>query len=127
MKNLKLLKQFISFLAIIVFMILAYASGDNTNVGSSTIDLKASVSFTGTQFIIKNNDNFTYTNAKLEVNRKYVLTGKDLKPGESYSVGMMQFADDDGNRLNSMIKPLSFSIWCDLNDNKNGFYYAEWQ
>lgn len=89
--------------------------------------MNASVSFTGTQFVIKNNDSFDYNNAKLEINDKFILKGYNLAAGETYTVGMLQFADDDGNRFNMMVKPQRFSIWCDLGGGKNGFYYAEWK
>lgn len=116
---------FFSVLAIGFFIFLAYGSDDDGE--SSTVDLKASVSFSGTQFVIKNNDTFDYNNAKLEVNGDYTLKGYNLKAGETYTVGIMQFADKKGNRFSSMQKPQKFSIWCDLNTGKNGFYYAEWQ
>jgi hypothetical protein len=121
----KKLTYFLSILAIGFFIFLAFGSDDDGE--SSTVDLNASVSFSGTQFIIKNNDTFDYNNAKLEVNGDYILKGYNLKAGETYTVGIMQFADKKGNRFSSMQKPQKFSIWCDLNTEKNGFYFAEWQ
>lgn len=115
----------LSVLAIGLFVFLAYGSDDDGE--SSTVDLNASVSFTGTQFVIKNNDSFDYNNAKLELNGDYVLKGYNLKAGETYTVGMLQFADKKGNRFTALQKPQKFSIWCDLGSGKNGFYYAEWQ
>jgi len=121
----KRLNYFLSVLTIGLFVFLAYSSSDDGE--SSTVDLNASVSFTGTQFVIKNNDNFDYLNAKLELNGDYKLTGYTLKAGETYTVGMMQFADKKGNRFTALQKPQKFSIWCDLSSGKNGFYYAEWK
>lgn len=115
----------LSVLAIGLFVFLAYSSDDGGE--SSTVDLNASVSFTGTQFVIKNNDSFDYNNAKLELNGDYVLNGYNLKAGETYTVGMLQFADKKGNRFTTLQKPQKFSIWCDLSSGKNGFYYTEWQ
>ena len=113
----------LSVLAIGLFVFLAYGSDDDGE--SSTVTLNASVSFTGTQFIIKNNDTFDYNNVKLELNGDYVLKGFNLKIGETYTVGMLQFADKKGNRFTAFQKPQNFSISCDLNTGKNGFYYAE--
>jgi len=121
----KRITYLLSILAIGLFVFLAYGSDDDGE--SSTVDLNASVSFNGTQFVITNNDTFDYNNAKLEVNGDYVLKGYNLKAGETYTVGIMQFADSDGNRFTLMKKPQEFSIWCDLGNGKNGFYYATWK
>ncbi|MDY0077382.1 MAG: hypothetical protein RBR87_08910 [Bacteroidales bacterium] len=56
----KKLTYLLSVLAIGLFIFLAYGSDDDGE--SSTVDLKASVSFNGTQFVIKNNDTFDYNN-----------------------------------------------------------------
>ena len=124
MKIFNFKNHLLSALAVGFFLFIAFGSDDKD---TSTTDLKASVRFTGTQFVVTNNDNFDYTNAKLELNDKYVIKGYDLKAGETYTVGMLQFADDDGNRFDMMKKPQKFSIWCDLGGEKNGFYYAEWK
>ncbi len=121
----KKITYLLSVLTIGLFIFLAYGSDDDGE--SLIVDLNASVSFTGTQFEIKNNDTFDYNNAKLELNGDYVLRGYNLKAGETYTVGMMQFADKNGNRFTALQKPQSFSIWCDLSSGKNGFVYAEWK
>lgn len=100
---------------------------DSCSCDSGIIDLKASVSFTGTQFIITNNDSFDYVNAKLEVNDDFVLEDVAIFAGETYTVGMMQFANSDGDRFDFMKKPQKFSIWCDLENDKNGSLYATWK
>lgn len=120
----KKFNYFLSLLVIGLFIFLAYGSDDNGE--SSTVDLNATVLFTGTQFIITNNDSFDYNNAKLEVNGSYVLRGYNLKAGQTYTVGIMQFADRRGNRFTSLQKPQKFTIWCDLSNGGNGFYYATW-
>ena len=124
MKNLKLKTHLLSVFAVVFFLFLAFGSDDTD---TSSTDLNASISFTGTQFVIKNNDSFDYNNAKLEINGKYALNGYNLTAGETYTVGMLQFADDDGNRFNMMIKPQKFTISCDVEGGKHGFCYAEWK
>ena len=119
MKNFKL-KNYV--LLLFIFILLFFVACED-----QTPDINASVSFTGTQFIITNNDNFNYDNAKLELNGKYVLKGYNLKAGKTYTIGMSQFADDDGNRFSFIQKPQKFSIWCDIKGGKNGFFYAEWK
>lgn len=74
------------------------------------LDFTPSVSFTGTQFIIRNNNGFDYNNTVLRINSKYSYNAGTLRGGETYTVGMMQFADSKGNRLMPSIKPLTIYI-----------------
>jgi len=126
-------------LGILVFFIiigLSCTNGESNTVSdttSSTIDLNASVSFTGEQFIITNADDFDWTNVKLEINSVGLKSGYIYEPqitmvaAEVYTVGALQFAKKDGTKFNPFtIKPLNFSIWCDTLKGK-GFYYATWQ
>jgi hypothetical protein len=101
---------------------------------SSIIHLNASVSFTGTQFIIKNNDNYDWLNVKMEVNGGLFKGGFILKydrviAGETYTVGALQFAKGDGTRLNPfVIKPNSFDIYCyDLKDDLIASWHGGWE
>ena len=128
-------------LIVIIFVIALigglFKSGDKTEKPSTStsqamIDLKASVSFTGTQFVIVNKDNFDWTNVKLEVNSGllkggFVLKTQRMTAGETYTVGAMQFAKGDGTRLNPFTtKPQNLSIWCDTPRGK-GFWYGAWE
>ena len=133
MKRARVLKHLVSLLLLGLLIILALGSGDNEgSSSSSTVDLKASVSFTGTQFVIENKDSFDWTNVKLEVNPEglssgYVLKSGRMEAGETYTVGAMQFAKSDGEKFNPIThKPLNFSIWCDT-PKGNGFYYGSWE
>lgn len=82
-------------------------------------DLTAAVRFTGTQFVITNNDSFNWSNCKLEINSGWVSGGYELRtdvigPRSTATVGAMQFAKSDGQRFNPLsMKPNSFSITCD--------------
>ena len=122
MKN--LFKYFLSISAIGFFIFLGYGSQDDGE--NSTIELNASISISGSQFVITNNDNFDYINAKLQINEDYFLKVYNLKAGEVFYIDMMEFADEKGNRFSIFQKPLNFSIWCELSNEKKGFYYAEW-
>ena len=96
------------------------------------IDLNASVRFTGTQFIITNNDSFDWRNVELEINPGLLKSGYKLNAGlmstgETYTVGAMQFAKPDGTRFNPLsVKPQSISISCDAPKGK-GFYSGKWK
>lgn len=121
----KKLKITASIIVIFLFGVIAFGSDEGSE---SSITLNASVRFTGTQFIITNNDTFDYVNTKLKVNDNYYISGYTLQAGHTYEVGIMNFADDNGNRFNLMKKPKNFIISCDLrNNDKYGWYYAEWR
>lgn len=81
-------------------------------------DFRASVRFTGTQFVISNLDDLDCQNAKMEINggilrSGYVLEGYTLEAGKIYEVGALQFAKGDGTRFNPFeIKPKDFFIMC---------------
>jgi len=62
----------------------------------------------------------------MTVNGKYHLRGYTLDAGEIYTVGIMQFADKDGNRFTALMKPQNFSISCSTSKG-SGFYYATWE
>src|ERR1039458_4380089 len=131
------MKKLLTAIIVIAVIYLIGKGCDNATTGddkktdssssSSTITLNATVEFTGTQFVITNNDNFDYKNAKLTLNKKYKIEGFNLKAGETDKGGMMTFADGDGNRFTTMQKPQSFDIWCDLDGGKKGFYYGTWK
>jgi len=119
-----------------IITILALSNGESGTVSdatSSTIDLNASVSFTGEQFVITNANDFDWTNVELEINSVGLKSGYIYKPRMTmvaagvYTVGVLQFAKKDGTKFNPFTtKPLNFSIWCDTPKGK-GFYYAIWQ
>lgn len=119
MKKNKINRHLLSILSMVFFLILAYGSDDDK---STNCELKASVVFTGTQFEISNNDNFDYVESQFEVNDKYRLF-ITIPAGKTYSVGMMQFADSDGNRFNLMQKPQTVSIKA-THDGTSCIYYG---
>ena len=98
----------------------------------SMIDLSAAVRFTGTQFVVTNNDSFDWTTCELEVNPKTFSSGfkyhaSILTAGDRFTVGALQFANGDGKRFNPFeFKPTSFSIACDTPRGR-GFYYGGWE
>ena len=140
-------QSYIGCLSLIVIIVVIgifagwFSSGDetkstsSTSTSSSTYDLKASVRFTGTQFIITNNDNFDWTNVKFEVNSGilksgFVLRIDRLRSGETYTAGAMQFAKGDGTRFNPIsLKTQNFYIWCDtpLYNQPHGSWYGSWE
>jgi len=132
-------KRVLTLCGLIIAVLLATGTGDSDRTGGSsrgtapsTVDLNATVRFTGTQFVIKNDDSFDWTNVKLEINSGlisggYVLNAERMRPGETYTVGAMQFAKSDGERFNPLThKPQKLSVWCDTPRGK-GFYLGGWK
>ena len=128
---------FLIFLGlIIIFAFIIFSGGDGENEKESqpsSIYLNASVRFTGTQFIIENNDNFDWLNVKMEVNGSFLKSGfilktDRMKAGETYTVGTLQFAKKDGTRFNPVTyKPQKFDISCDTLKGEDAFWAGGWE
>jgi len=79
-------------------------------------NIKASVSFTGTQFVITNHESRDWINVRFEVNPGLLSSGYTLKvrkveAGSTYTAGAMQFANSKGERFNPFLqKPKEFHI-----------------
>ena len=125
---------FLGVIILIAFIIFSGGDGeDEKETQPSSIYLNASVSFTGTQFIIENNDNFDWLNVKMEVNGSFLKGGFILKTdrmeaGETYTVGALQFAKKDGTRFNPVTyKPQNFDIYCDTLKGEDAFWTGGWE
>jgi hypothetical protein len=98
---------------------------------TSTVDLRASVNFTGTQFVIANGDTFAWTNVVMKVNSGFIASGfvlrtSRMEAGQTYTVGALQFAKDDGTRLDPLsTKPKEFSITADT-PRGTGWWFGGW-
>jgi len=96
------------------------------------VDLKTTVRFDGKQFTIVNQNSFDWTSVKLEVNSGlissgYILRQSRLKAKTTYTVGALQFAKPDGQRLNPYTtKVLNMTITCDI-PKERGFWYGGWE
>lgn len=121
---------------VVIYFLFFRGCGTTTNTPSNTpttttIDLQASVNFTGTQFVITNNDSFAWTNVLLKINPGFVANGYWLRTdrmeaGSTYTVGALQFAKDDGTRLNPYTtKPTSISIQA-TTPKGTGFWSGGW-
>ena len=112
------------FMLIVIIIIIALAIGGLKSC-NKTVDLIASVDFTGTKFVIININDFDWTNVKLRVNGKYVFKTQRIKTYESCTVGAMQFAKRDGTRFDpSTMKPQKFNISCDTPEGR-GYWQGE--
>src|SRR5690606_28692300 len=91
----------IKFFAVLFIVVFALTKGCESFVSNSEPApiLNANVSFDGSQFTIQNKDTFDYVNTTLRVNEDYEVQGQTLKAGETYTVGVMQFANEKGERF----------------------------
>lgn len=125
----------LGFLVLVIIVYFIMFSGDDGEDEKETsyINLNASVKFTGTQFIIENNDNFDWLNVKMEVNGSllksgFILETNRMEAGELYTIGALQFAKKDGTRFNPVAyKPQKFDISCDTPKGENAFWNGGWE
>jgi hypothetical protein len=100
---------------------------------SSTIRLRAKVTFPGARFVISNNDSFDWRNVRLEImsestEDRFSLRVPSISAGETYKVAAAEFSKGDGTRFNPYtMKPKKFLILCDAPAKKSGFYQAGWK
>jgi len=120
--------------AILAVVIFQFLSSDGDTKKPDILKFSASVSFTGTQFIIINQDTFDWLNVKLEINAGLIAGGYSLehpvmKAGQSYTVGALQFAKSDGTRFNPItMKPQKLAIYSrDKRGMIKGSYHARWK
>jgi hypothetical protein len=86
------------------------------------IPLRAQVKFDGTRLTVTNRDTIDYVNATLALNEYYKISGVNLKAGENYEIWPAEFIHYNGKHFSSQQVPVQFSIWCETNNGKNGFY-----
>jgi hypothetical protein len=126
----------VTLIALVVLGAIALISHDDAARRARTppsMHLGAGVRFTGTLFVISNNDTFAWSNCKIEVNpgalsSGFVYRAARLDAGSTYDVGPMLFANNEGQSLNPLtFKPTSVSISCkDVPATSSGWYYATW-
>lgn len=98
-------------LSIIFLGVWILACGGSGGGARTTVELHASIAFTGTQFEITNDDTFDWLDVRLEINDGYQLNASRIDAGRTYTVGAMQFANGDGLRFNPItMKPQRFRI-----------------
>jgi len=128
----------ILFVAVIFVLIMVYCSSKNGTVSKpSILDLKASVHYTGTQFIITNQDSSDWLNVEMKINAGLLGGGYSMKypimeAGRTYTFDAVHFAKSDGTRFSFLtVKPHLFSIYSrdrdDIKGRIKGSYHAQWK
>jgi len=86
------------------------------------LKLNATVILDNDKIIITNKDSFDYVNTKLFVNNHYELLGFNIKEGETSTLWQIEFSTYTGRKMSTKEKALTFSMVCDIYDDKKGFY-----
>ena len=82
-----------------------HTSKVDNSAQSSTVKLKAKVTFPGAQFIISNNDSFDWKNIRLEIipdsmEEHFRLSIPIIISGETYTADATKFLNNEGTRFN---------------------------
>lgn len=117
---------------VIVISIAVWIASTPSKPAPKSITLNAQVSFDGSQFTIRNNDSFDWTDVDLYLNSSgfdlgYTFSASRLSANTSYTVGAMQFTKSDGTRFNPFTtKPLKLNISCKTTTGESGFFGCSW-
>jgi len=115
-------KRKIIITAIILIVFVVMISFFKKDEEKLIVDLKVLVSYENKRFVITNNDTIDFIHADLSIDEHYKLRNYNLKAGESYTIWQVEFIHHNGMHFPHKRKPTQFSIWCELNDGKNGYY-----
>jgi tRNA(Ile2) C34 agmatinyltransferase TiaS len=100
---------------------------------TSTVRLKAKVTFPGESFVVSNNDLFDWKNVELEIvpesaEERFSLKVPKISAGQICTAAAAEFSREDGTRFNPYeMRPKRFRILCDTPSNKRGIYQAGWK
>ena len=76
----------------------------------------------GNVFKLKNQDTFFYNNLDILLNGKYSYKQNFLPAGDSITVYMGEFVDQEGNRFKDDMKGQEMEITTTLPDGKKGYF-----
>lgn len=96
--------------------------------------IEASVQFLGTNFIVKNNNDFAWQNVRLELNSSaksgtFVRKAQEILPKKSCAIGMGEFVNQDGEKFDSLpqvitSRPQSLAVRCNTKMGSGGFWFG---
>ena len=112
----------IFLIPVIILSLLFYSNRKNEN---SIVKLNVSVQYDEKKLIITNRDTIDIIHADLAINEYYKIRNVNLKKGESYTIWQVEFLHHNGRRFPNKQKPVNFSIWCELNNGRNGYYFKK--
>jgi len=108
--------------AIVLVVLVAVISIFKKEDNHSIVKLNATVTYDDNKFVITNNDTIDFVHADLSIDEYFKMRNYNLQVGESYTIWKIEFVHHNGRHYPLKRKPAQFSIWCELNDGKNGYY-----
>jgi hypothetical protein len=96
--------------------------------------IEASVEFLGSNFIVRNNNNFAWKDVCLELNSSaksgtFIRKAQEIPPKKSCAIGMGEFVDQDGAKFDSLpqaikSRPQSLAVRCNTKMGNGGFWFG---
>lgn len=108
--------------SIFVLLIILASVIFNRGKEDDLIELKAKVQFADRRFVITNNDTTDFVHADISIDTYYKIRDYNLQAGETYTVWQSEFLHHNGKHYPADRKPSQFSILCETQNGKNGFY-----
>ena len=108
--------------SIFVLVIILASVIFNREKEDELIELKASVQFADKMFVITNNDTTDFVHADISIDNYYKIRDYNLQAGETYTIWQSEFLHHNGRHYPANRKPSQFSIWCETQNGKKGYY-----
>jgi len=87
-----------------------------------TVTVNADIAMVGENLVIINNDTFTYNESSIELNRNYRLQDIDIKPGETKTIKLMEFAGSNVKELPEELKSINeVTFFCTFPKEQKGY------
>ena len=86
------------------------------------LNVTVNYDYEGKMFEIKNTDTIDFLHADIVDDKYYKLRNYNLTAGETYTIWQAEFLHHNGMHYPGKRRPSHFSIWCEINDERNGFY-----
>lgn len=120
------------FLIILLVLLSIFCASCKTPPSPTDVFLNAIGIRTGDQFILTNEDDFDWTNIRIELNKKesesgYIYKVSKIKSGSTCFLSLMSFTRSDGRRFNPYTTELiNIYIQCDTPEGR-GYYTGIWE
>jgi len=123
MRSFMILKKplFLLFFSILLLMV----SCKKEIYKTPTVDLKAEISVMGESLVIINNDTFSYEDASIQLNRNYEIRDLEIKPGQTKTIKLFEFAGNQVKTLPEELKNIrEITLFCTIPIEKKPYTRA---